>query len=112
MRSTTRVGEAGGGLLTLVGQIVRPGMLTCAPLTADDVALVCNWAQDNAYQLRPRGVAHGWSPLTLTPTASPGERVLLIDLTKSGCFCPRLRFSHSLFSCSAHGVGVPLLSRH
>ncbi len=63
-------------------QIVRPGMLTCAPLTADDVALVCNWAQDNAYQLRPRGVAHGWSPLTLTPTASPGERVLLIDLTK------------------------------
>ena len=63
-------------------QIVRPGMLTCAPLTADDVALVCNWAQDNAYQLRPRGVMHGWSPLTVTPTGSPGERVLLVDLTK------------------------------
>nr|HMQ37067.1 cholesterol oxidase substrate-binding domain-containing protein [Micropruina sp.] len=63
-------------------QIVRPGMLTCAPLTADDVALVCNWAQDNGYQLRPRGVMHGWSPLTLTPTAAPNERVLLIDLTK------------------------------
>lgn len=63
-------------------QIVRPGMLTCAPLTADDVALVCNWAQDNAYQLRPRGVMHGWSPLTLTPTAPPNERVLVIDLTK------------------------------
>lgn len=63
-------------------QITCPGMLTCAPLTADDVALVCNWAQDNAYQLRPRGVMHGWSPLTLTPTAAPDERVLLVDLTK------------------------------
>lgn len=63
-------------------QIVRPPMLTCAPLSADDLALVCNWAQDNAYQLRPRGVMHGWSPLTVTPTAAPDERVLLVDLTK------------------------------
>ena len=63
-------------------QIVRPPMLTCAPLSADDLALVCNWAQDNAYQLRPRGVMHGWSPLTVTPTATPDERVLLVDLTK------------------------------
>ena len=63
-------------------QILRPGMLTCAPRTADDVVAVCNWAQDNAYRLRVRGVMHGWSPLTLTQTAAPDERVLLLDLTK------------------------------
>jgi len=62
-------------------QIVRAGMLTCAPRTALDVATVCNWAQDNAYQVRVRGVMHGWSPLTLTQ-AGDDDRVLLIDLTK------------------------------
>ena len=63
-------------------QIANPGLLTCAPRTAADVATVCNWAQDNAYQLRVRGVMHGWSPLTITGTPAESGKVLLIDLTK------------------------------
>jgi hypothetical protein len=51
-------------------QINSPGILTCAPQSANDVAAVCNWAKENGYQVRPRGVMHGWSPLTLaTDTA-------------------------------------------
>lgn len=63
-------------------QIVRAGILTCAPRTPNDVAAVCNWAHDNAYQVRVRGVMHGWSPLTLTQAPGNDDRVLLIDLTK------------------------------
>src|SRR6266498_367088 len=62
--------------------IRSPGILTCAPRTADDAALVCNWAKDHSYQVRTRGVMHTWSPLTLPHSPDSNTRVLLIDLTK------------------------------
>lgn len=66
-------------------QIISAGTLTCAPPSVRDVVAVCNWAKDNGYQVRPRGVMHGWSPLTLATQPNPGAKVLLVDLTKSLC---------------------------
>ena len=66
-------------------QINAPGILTCAPQSADDVVAVCNWAKNNGYQIRPRGIMHGWSPLTLPTQHDPHAKVLLVDLTKSLC---------------------------
>jgi hypothetical protein len=64
-------------------QIQAPSILTCAPRSAADATAVCNWAKQNGYQVRPRGVMHGWSPLTLPTAPSAGAKVLLVDLTKS-----------------------------
>lgn len=66
-------------------QIDHPSVPTCAPRSADDVVAVCNWARQNGYRVRPRGVMHGWSPLTLPASPVDGAKVLLIDLTKSLC---------------------------
>lgn len=64
------------------GQISWPGILVCAPQSADDVVTVCNWAKDNGYQVRVRGVMHGWSPLTVPTNPMPLAKILLVDLTK------------------------------
>lgn len=64
-------------------QINSTGLLTCAPQSASDVAAICNWAKDNGYQVRPRGVMHGWSPLTVAVNPDPKAKILLVDLTKS-----------------------------
>ena len=90
-------------------QIERASMLTCAPLNADDVAAVCNWAQDNSYQLRVRGVMHGWSPLTLTTAAAPNERVLLIDLTKGFAGLELLPAGNGLPTRVKVGAGATML---
>jgi FAD/FMN-containing dehydrogenase len=66
-------------------QISAAAVLTCAPTSDSDVVAVCNWAKDNGYQVRPRGVMHGWSPLTLAAHPDPKAKVLLVDLTKSLC---------------------------
>jgi hypothetical protein len=66
-------------------QINSPGILTCAPQSADDVVAVCNWAKDNGYSVRPQGIRHGWSPLTLPTSPDPRARIILVDLTKSLC---------------------------
>ncbi|MDM0110879.1 cholesterol oxidase substrate-binding domain-containing protein [Variovorax sp. J22R133] len=66
-------------------QINSPGMLTCAPQSAGDVVAVCNWAKDNGYQVRPRGVMHGWSPLTVAVNPDPKAKILLVDFTKGLC---------------------------
>jgi len=65
---------------------------TCTPKSADDVVTVCNWAKDHDYQVRPRGIMHGWSPLTVVGTTSPGANVILVDTTQyltSMTFIPR-----------------------
>jgi Cholesterol oxidase, substrate-binding/FAD binding domain len=56
---------------------------TCAPRTADDVVTVCNWAKDHKYQVRARGIMHGWSPLTIVGGTSPGASIILVDLTQN-----------------------------
>ena len=54
----------------------------CAPRSAGDVAQVCNWAKDNGYVVRPRGIMHNWSPLSV-PAELDGAKIMLIDTTKS-----------------------------
>jgi FAD/FMN-containing dehydrogenase len=58
---------------------------TCKPESVDDIVQVCNWAKDNNYRVRPRGIAHGWSPLTVTNQSgqTPHEHVILVDMTQS-----------------------------
>lgn len=90
-------------------QIVLPPTLTCAPLTTDDLALVCNWAQDNGYQLRPRGVMHGWSPLTVTPSTPSNGRVLLVDLTKGFAGMELLPAGNGLPTRVRVGAGATML---
>ncbi|HVX39141.1 MAG TPA: cholesterol oxidase substrate-binding domain-containing protein [Gemmatimonadaceae bacterium] len=59
-----------------------PLLWTCAPKTPDDVVAVCNWAQQAGYQVRARGIMHGWSPLTVTADTQAFAKVLLVDFTK------------------------------
>ncbi|MGH6813915.1 MAG: cholesterol oxidase substrate-binding domain-containing protein, partial [Methylocella sp.] len=48
-----------------------------------DVVTVCNWAKDNGFQVRPRGVMHGWSPLTVPTKSDARAKIILVDLTKA-----------------------------
>jgi hypothetical protein len=63
--------------------ITWPGVLVCAPQSAEDVATVCNWAKDNGYKVRARGIMHGWSPLTVPASPATLGKILLVDLTKA-----------------------------
>ncbi|RAM51620.1 MAG: FAD-linked oxidase [Hapalosiphonaceae cyanobacterium JJU2] len=56
---------------------------TCAPHTADDVVEICNWAKDNGYIVRPRGIMHNWSPLSLPSDLPTESKLLLVDTTKA-----------------------------
>src|ERR1700754_4068926 len=58
-----------------------PHLWTAVPQSYDDVVAVCNWAVGAGYQVRPRGIMHNWSPLTVTEGESPAN-VVLLDTTK------------------------------
>jgi hypothetical protein len=57
-----------------------PNVWTCVPQTEDDVVRVCNWAAGAGYTVRPRGIMHTWSPLTVT-NDEPAN-VILVDTTQ------------------------------
>jgi FAD/FMN-containing dehydrogenase len=63
------------------GEIHVPNVWTCAPRSASDVVAVANWAVRNGFRVRPRGMRHNWSPLTI-PAGADTERVLLVDTTR------------------------------
>ncbi|MEO3752525.1 cholesterol oxidase substrate-binding domain-containing protein [Streptomyces sp. B6B3] len=63
------------------GEIVHEGLWACAPRTGQDVADLATWAHAAGWRLRARGMAHTWSPLTITPDTAPDARVLLLDTT-------------------------------
>ncbi|MFQ3220910.1 MAG: hypothetical protein ACI96W_003292 [Paraglaciecola sp.] len=64
--------------------IVVDQMWTCTPKTAEDVVTICNWAksQSPVWPVRAKGVAHGWSPLTIVEGTKPGANILLVDLSE------------------------------
>lgn len=64
------------------GEIVVDNVWTCAPASPADVVAVANWAYENGWRIRPRGMAHNWSPLTLTPGSSGNAPVVLVDTTQ------------------------------
>lgn len=62
--------------------ITVPNLWTCYPNSEDQVVEVCNWAVQQGYAVRPRGIMHGWSPTTVAADTPPGAKILLVDLTK------------------------------
>jgi hypothetical protein len=64
------------------GEIKVDSLWTCAPRTAHDVVDIVNWAHAHGYRVRPRGMAHGWSPLLVTPGTSCDTKVVLVDTTQ------------------------------
>src|SRR5205085_924393 len=58
-----------------------PDLWTAVPQSYDDVVAVCNWAVTAGYQVRPRGIMHNWSPLTVTEGESTAS-VVLLDTTQ------------------------------
>ncbi|MFL9875225.1 cholesterol oxidase substrate-binding domain-containing protein [Paraburkholderia megapolitana] len=64
------------------GEIVVSNVWTAAPTSPADVVTIVNWASANGYRVRPRGHMHNWSPLTIDPT-STGAQIVLLDTTAS-----------------------------
>lgn len=64
--------------------IVVDPLWTCEPKTPDEVVQVCNWAkaQSPVWQVRAKGIRHGWSPLTVTAKTKPNAKVIIVDTTK------------------------------
>ncbi|CDG83052.1 cholesterol oxidase substrate-binding domain-containing protein [Janthinobacterium agaricidamnosum] len=62
------------------GDIKVDDVWTCAPRNADEVLKVVNWAKDNGYKVRPRGMMHNWSPLTVA-AGDVCPAVVLLDTT-------------------------------
>jgi hypothetical protein len=58
-----------------------PTVWTCVPQNEDDVVRVCNWAAGAGFTVRPRGIMHGWSPLTLA-VGQGASNVMLVDTTQ------------------------------
>ncbi|MGH8080911.1 MAG: cholesterol oxidase substrate-binding domain-containing protein, partial [Lysobacter sp.] len=61
------------------GEIQIDNLWTCSPRNAEDVVAVVNWARQNGYRVRPRGMAHNWSPLSLSPDQTCEDRIVLLD---------------------------------
>ncbi|WP_405206493.1 cholesterol oxidase substrate-binding domain-containing protein [Aquimarina sp. LLG6339-5] len=63
--------------------IVVPNIWTCIPANENDVVDVCNWAAQNGWTVRARGIMHNWSPLAVTPNLPNYDKLLLVDTTAS-----------------------------
>lgn len=94
-------------------QIDVPNMWTCTPRSPDDVVTACNWARAHGWQVRARGIMHGWSPLTIVGTTSPGANIILVDLTQhltSMTFIPRTATGGPQVKVGAGATMLALLS--
>lgn len=60
-----------------------PGVWVCTPSSASDVVRVCNWAKAHDYKVRPTGIKHNWSPLTVVKDTAVNAKLILVDTTKS-----------------------------
>ncbi|MCX4767534.1 FAD-binding protein [Streptomyces sp. NBC_01275] len=61
------------------GEITVTGLWACAPEDPDQVVAVVDWAWRHGWTVRPRGAAHGWSPLTVPADTAADAPVLLVD---------------------------------
>lgn len=61
------------------GEITVTGLWACAPESSGQALAVVNWAWRHGWTVRPRGAAHGWSPLTVPQGTSADAPVLLVD---------------------------------
>jgi len=70
------------GFRNWAGDIRLDAVPTCAPRSAEEVVQIVNWASQSGYRIRPRGMAHNWSPLTLSDATGEPQRLVLLDTTK------------------------------
>lgn len=63
-------------------------VLAFTPRSPQDAVDAANWAARNGYTLRPRGAAHGWSPLTLAFSTTAQTSTLLAD---TRCYLNRMQ---------------------
>ncbi len=63
------------------GEIRVPDVWVATPRTPEEVADVAAWAHAHGWQVRPRGMGHGWSPLLMT-TGRSLTPTLLVDATR------------------------------
>jgi len=59
-----------------------PNLWTCVPKTEAQVVEVCNWAAEQGYTVRARGIMHSWSPITVTAETPADAKIMLVDTTK------------------------------
>lgn len=64
------------------GEIVVDDLWTCAPASPADIVAIATWAHQNGWRVRPRGMAHTWSPILVTPESTCATPVVLVDTTQ------------------------------
>lgn len=64
-----------------------PHVWTCTPVSTEEVVTICNWAKSEGYTVRPKGIAHNWSPLTIPKDLAPDAKVILLDTSKLNSMC-------------------------
>jgi FAD/FMN-containing dehydrogenase len=64
------------------GELVIDALWTCTPNTPADIVTIANWARANGWRVRPRGMGHNWSPLTVTAGEGCDTHVVLVDTTQ------------------------------
>lgn len=63
-------------------EIQISSLWTCTPRNAAEVLQVVEWARHHDYKVRPRGMMHNWSPLTVRQDATCSSSVVLVDTTQ------------------------------
>lgn len=56
-------------------------ILSCVPKNISELLKVINWAMDNSFKVRPLGIQHNWSRLTIDNNGDNSD-VVLVDMTK------------------------------
>ncbi|MEC7118464.1 MAG: cholesterol oxidase substrate-binding domain-containing protein [Pseudomonadota bacterium] len=69
------------GFKNWAGDIQVDALWTCSPSSPEQVVQVVNWAKNQNYRVRPRGMMHNWSPLTLSPD-QPNGNLIMLDMTQ------------------------------
>lgn len=64
------------------GEIQISSVWTCVPTAPADVVTIANWAYVHGYEVRPRGMMHNWSPLSIAPGTTCSTKVILVDTTQ------------------------------
>ncbi len=65
------------------GAICIDEIWTCTPTNESELLQVVNWAANNNYRARPRGMSHNWSPLNVNNTDSTDTNVVMMDMVQN-----------------------------
>ena len=63
------------------GEISIDQLWTATATSPQDVVTLANWAHANGWRLRPRGMGHNWSPISVDPGDNCTSPTLMLDTT-------------------------------